>query len=738
MLIVSNRLPLQVRIEKKNDFEVIPSVGGLATGMKSVHQAGPGKWIGWTGITEEEFTPQLDKKVSAAIAREGCVGVPLTASDIELYYYGFSNKTIWPLFHYFTEFTEYNVDTWETYVRVNQKFAEVVALNLNKGDKVWIHDYQLLLLPGLIRKEFPDVSIGFFLHIPFPSSEVFRILPWRSEILEGILGADLIGFHTYDYQRHFLSSVRRILGYEISFNRIFAGNHLVMSDSFPMGIDFGKFHAASVKQQNRPARQISVLRQSFDKHSENTSNAKLILSIDRLDYTKGIANRLYAFERFLRKCPEFKERVSLVMLCVPSRSTVERYQQMKKEVDELVGRINGEYSTVNWTPIMYFYRSMPFEDLVDLYRTCDIALITPIRDGMNLVAKEYVACRVDRKGVLILSELAGAAQEMSEAILINPNNVDEIADAIRSAILMDADEQTERMATMRDRLRRYSLQKWASDFVNALEAAGKLQASQNAKIMNGEIRLALLEQYAEAQKRILFLDYDGTLVGFKKNPQHARPDEELYAILDALQDNPRNEVVIISGRDRATLEKWFIGRDYSLIVEHGVWMKVPGDEWKLIDVMKNEWKETIRPVMEVFVDRTPGSFIEEKNFSLVWHYRKADPELGKVRSNEIKEDLTGLIANNNLEIMEGNKVIEVKNAGVNKGRAALKRLAQDSYDFILGIGDDWTDEYLFEELPKEAHTIRVGLEGTSAKFNVESYIKVRELLREFGESSSIS
>jgi trehalose 6-phosphate synthase/phosphatase len=387
---------------------------------------------------------------------------------------------------------------------------------------------------------------------------------------------------------------------------------------------------------------------------------------------------------------------------------------------------------------MYFYRSMPFEDLVDLYRTCDIALITPIRDGMNLVAKEYVACRVDRKGVLILSELAGAAQEMSEAILINPNNVDEIADAIRSAILMDADEQTERMATMRDRLRRYSLQKWASDFVNALEAAGKLQASQNAKIMNGEIRLALLEQYAEAQKRILFLDYDGTLVGFKKNPQHARPDEELYAILDALQDNPRNEVVIISGRDRTTLEKWFIGRDYSLIVEHGVWMKVPGDEWKLIDVMKNEWKETIRPVMEVFVDRTPGSFIEEKNFSLVWHYRKADPELGKVRSNEIKEDLTGLIANNNLEIMEGNKVIEVKNAGVNKGRAALKRLAQDSYDFILGIGDDWTDEYLFEELPKEAHTIRVGLEGTSAKFNVESYIKVRELLREFGESSSIS
>lgn len=736
MLIVSNRLPLQVSITNKDQVEVVPSVGGLATGVKAVHKNSCGKWIGWTGIPTEELTLDLEEEIRSAIARENCVGVSLTEKQVEDYYYGFSNKTIWPLFHYFTEFTEYNTGTWKSYVEVNKRFAEAVSLNLNPKDTIWIHDYHLLLLPKLIKEEFPKTPIGFFLHIPFPSSEVFRALPWRKEILEGILGADLIGFHTYDYQRHFFSSVRRILGHEINFNIINAGNHVVTSDSFPMGIDFDRFESAARRLQSRPAMQISALRRSFDKHSENTPGVQLIVSIDRLDYTKGIARRLHAFERFLEKYPEFRRKVSMVMLCVPSRSNVEHYRRMKKEVDELVGKINGAYSTVNWTPVMYFFRSLPFEDLVDLYRSCDIALVTPIRDGMNLVAKEYVACRVNGTGVLILSELTGAAQEMSEAILINPNNIEEIADAIKDALVMDEDEQRERIATMQKRLRRYSVQKWASDFVNALEGTIELQARQDAKRLSDSIANQLLSKYRKAQKRILFLDYDGTLVGFKDNPQHASPDKEVYALLDTLQADPRNEVVIISGRDRKTLDNWFEGCAYSLIVEHGVWMKQPGKDWQLIEIMNNEWKSAIGPVMEFFVDRTPGSFIEEKNFSLVWHYRKADPELGQLRANELKEELTSLIANNNLEIMEGSKVIEVKNAGVNKGNAAAKKIAGKTYDFILGIGDDWTDEYLFEQLPDDAHTIRVGLKSTAAKYNAESYRAVRELLRNLGSAKS--
>jgi len=730
MLIVSNRLPLQITIKDSSEFEVVASVGGLATGVKSVHQKNTGLWVGWTGITNEEMPENLESKIDAAIRKEGCVGVQLTELDAENYYFGFSNKTIWPLFHYFTEYTEYKNETWESYVEVNQKFAEVVSQNVQKGDTIWIHDYHLLLLPKLLKEKISDISIGFFLHIPFPSSEVFRALPWRKEILEGMLGADLIGFHTYDYQRHFFSSVRRILGYEINFNIISVGNHLTTSDTFPMGIDFDKFELAAQRLQDRPEKKISALKRSFDKHNEDTPGVKLILSIDRLDYTKGIANRLHAFEYFLQKYPDFLEKVSLVMLCVPSRTTVEHYQLMKKEIDELVGRINGQYSSVNWTPVMYFFRSMPFEDLVDLYRTCDIALVTPIRDGMNLVAKEYVACRIEQTGALILSELTGAAQEMSEAITINPNNTEEIADAIKQALIMEEEEQKERITIMQKRLRRYGVDKWASDFVNALHGAADLQTRQGAKKMNEKVAKELLECYRSAKKRILFLDYDGTLVGFKNNPQHARPDAALYQMLDQLAKHPGNEVVLISGRDRETFDRWFSGRAYTLIVEHGVWTKQPGEDWRLIETLNNEWKSSIQPVMDFFVDRTPGTFIEEKNFSLVWHYRKADTELGQLRANELKEDLTGLIANHNLEIMEGSKVIEVKNAGVNKGRAAIKKINQNKYDFILGVGDDWTDEYLFEELPDDAYTIRVGLKNTEARFNVESYTNVRDLLTE--------
>lgn len=732
IIIVSNRLPLNIKIEE-TELNIEPSVGGLATGMRSVHNAYDSKWIGWTGLADEDLSAGVKKKVKSAVEAEGCIEVPLTNKDVDLYYYGFSNKTIWPLFHYFTEFAEFKKDHWNAYYEVNKKFTDVITKHCKKGDTIWIHDYQLLLLPKMIKDKCPDVSIGFFLHIPFPSYEVFRILPWRTELIEGMLGADLIGFHTYDYERHFFSSVRRLLGYEINFNKININTRIVKADSFPMGIDYNKFHNAAIQHHNKSIQDKSDIQQQLDKHILNSPDVKLILSIDRLDYTKGIAKRLYAFEYFLEKYPEFQGKASLVMLAVPSRANVDQYQRMKSEIDELVGRINGKFSSINWSPIWYFYRSLPFDNLIDLYTSCEIALLTPIRDGMNLVAKEFIASKVNKKGVLILSEMAGAVKEMSEALLINPQNYEQIADTLKNAIQMPEEEQIERNTIMQKRLQRYNIDRWASDFLNSLQKVLDDKAKYIAKKMNASIEKKIKTNYDKAEKRILFLDYDGTLVGFKDKPIDASPDKELYEILDKLCENPKNEVVLISGRDKETFTKWFGNKNYTLIVEHGVWIKAPNESWQLIEQMKIDWKENIKPVFEFYVDRTPGSFIEEKNYSFVWHYRKTDPELGHIRANELKYDLSGLISNHNLEILEGNKVIEIKNSGINKGRAALHKINNTHYDFILGVGDDWTDEYLFQDLPAKAYTIRVGIKNTLAKYNVNGVSDVRRLLSKLGE-----
>lgn len=730
--ILSNRLPFNAN-KSGDDFQLTPSVGGLATGMKSIYKKYNGNWIGWPGIAEEDLKGDDRHKIDKALARENCVSVHLTMQDVQLFYEGFSNNTIWPLFHYFNEFVEYDQETWDAYVKVNQKFANAALDVLEEGDTIWVHDYQLLLVPQMIKEKRPDVTIGFFLHIPFPSYEVFRILPWRNELIKGMLGADLLGFHTYDYERHFFSTVRRLLGLEINFNKIHCKDRIILADAFPMGIDYDKFMNASVNVKHKLLQEKSELQLELEKYFLISPNRKLILSIDRLDYTKGIPNRLKAFSIFLEKYPEYQGRVSLVMLAVPSRGNVDQYKKLKEQVDGLVGYINGKFGKVNHTPIWYFYRSMPFENLIELYNASDVALITPVRDGMNLVAKEYVASRVNKTGVVILSEMAGVSKEMGEAININPNNFNEIADSIHQALEMPIDEQRSRMSTMQERIKRYDVFKWAAEFVKSLEKIEGIQQQFNTKKITSSIQKLIVGDYSDAKKRAIFLDYDGTLSGFKANPQDAFPDDEVLDIVKKLTADDKNEVTIISGRDRETLEKWFKGYDVNLIVEHGVWTRVRGGKWKMLQQINADWKENIRPALESFVDRTPGAFIEEKNYSLVWHYRKAEPEQGVLRANELKDELTSLIANHNLEIMEGNKVIEVKSGGINKGAAAMRFLGNKDFEFILAIGDDWTDEFMFRELPEMAVTVKVGMVNTAAKFKVESVAAVRKLLKSLAE-----
>ena len=720
-IIVSNRLPLQVSIQD-DELEISQSVGGLATGMKSVHAEGNGIWIGWSGIPENELSETLSTKVKDKIRDAKCVSVPLTSVDIEDYYEGFSNRALWPLFHYFMEYTDFEQKEWEAYKRVNEKFAEVVLDNLDDGDTVWVHDYQLLLLPQLIKDQKPNTTIGFFLHIPFPSYEIFRTFPWRKEILTGMLGADLLGFHTYDYERHFLSSVKRILRLDVNFNEINYHDRIIRVDSFPMGIDYNKFYNAALQHQNN-SKEKSDLKKRLDTHT--TEGKKLILSIDRMDYTKGIPNRIKAFEYFLDTFPEYKEKVRLVMLAVPSRSNVPQYQKLKRETDELVGRINGKFATVSWTPIWYFYRSLPFDDLIDLYISSDVALITPIRDGMNLVAKEYVATRTNGNGVLILSEMAGASKELNEALLINPNSFEDFATNLKLALTMPEEEQKSRLNYLQKRLKRYDVEKWAEEFLKSLEATKQVKSSIITKKLSGDYEYHLIEEFKSKAKRLLLLDYDGTLVGFKDNPQDAAPDEALFQLLDSLQE--KANVVLISGRDKATFQQWFKHKPYTLVTDHGVWLR-QNKEWIALERLKTDWMQSLRPILETFVDRTPGTFIETKNYSLAWHYRTADPELAKIRTIELNTVLTSMVANNDLSILQGNKVIEIKSSNVNKGRAVSRLLTQDNYDFVTVIGDDWTDEYMFEEVPEWAFSIKVGLAKTKAKYQIKDTTQVRKLL----------
>jgi trehalose 6-phosphate synthase/phosphatase len=722
LLIVSNRLPITIN-KRENKIRFNKSVGGLATGLDSFYKLYQGKWIGWPGIAIERIEKQK-RSITKNLSTENCYPVFLNQYDIENYYHGFCNRTIWPLFHYFTQHSSYSKYTWESYKHINELFAKQVVKFVEPDDRIWVHDYQLMLLPKLLRKKLPDAAIGFFLHIPFPSSEVFRLLPCRNEIIEGMLGADLIGFHTYDYVHHFIESVRRLVGYEHTPGRITADNRTVKVDAFPMGIDYERFaHAVNSIEVQKEIKKIR----------KKVGNRKIILSVDRLDYTKGIPARLEAFDYFLERYPKYREKVTLILVAVPSRTGVEQYALLKKRVDELISKINGKCGTLEWMPIWYLYRYLSFQNLVPLYSVADVALITPLRDGMNLIAKEFLAAKIDSKGVLILSEMAGASKELGEAIIVNPNNKDEIADAIKNALELSEKEQITRNETMQKRLKRYNVERWAIDFMESLSHIKKVQQDTISKRLTPETRRDVINDYAKSKRRLFLLDYDGTLTSFIDRPEKAKPDKQLIVILKALAHKKRNEVVIISGRNKEILDQWFGNLNLGLIAEHGVWFKKRNQDWQLIEPLRSEWKAQIRPILELYVVRTPGAFIEEKDFSLVWHYRKADPKLATIRAGELKEALSYLTNNLNLGILEGSKVLEVKGIGINKGHAALKWILKEKWDFIIAIGDDWTDEDTFAILSEQAYSIKVGMGVSRARFSMSYPFEVRELLNDFGK-----
>jgi len=731
LVIVSNRLPFTVSVQDGQP-EFKSSSGGLSTGLSSYLQQATARtanhqdffWLGWPGAS---IAPEHEAAVRAYGEQQfKCSPVFLPEESMERFYHGFCNKTIWPLFHYFPTLAQFNADFWQEYRNVNRIFADAVVAVLRPDDLVWVHDYHLMLLPRLIREKFPEMPIGFFLHIPFPSYEVFRMMPraWREELIEGLLGAGLIGFHTHDYTRDFLTSALRTSGYEHQLGTLTLRDRVVKVDTFPMGVDFDRFARAAATPET--GTRVAELR-------EKCAGQKVIFSVDRLDYTKGLLNRLRGYDLFLKRNPQWHGKVLFILSVAPSRIGVESYQAMKEELERVVGRIVGAYGTVHWTPLIYQYRNLGFDEIVAFYRLCDVALISPLRDGMNLVAKEFMAARPDETGVLILSEMAGAAKEMGEALIINPFYDDDFARALEQALALPPDEQVRRNRLLRQRLRRYDVVRWADDFVQTMLTSQKTEAARRARFLTGKAQTTLVQQYHAASHRALLMDYDGTLVPLAAEPKLAQPDAELLNLVATLGAQPANAAAIISGRVRTDLEQWFGRLPVALSAEHGVWLRPEHGEWRMLKTITTDWKERVRPILQLYVDRLPGALLEEKEFSLAWHYRRADPEQGSQRAKELLDDMAGYTRNIDVQVLEGNKVIEVRNTGVNKGTAATEWLAGQNPDFILAVGNDWTDEDMFRALPSTAYTVRVGLDKTAARYFLTSHAAVRRLLRELAD-----
>jgi trehalose 6-phosphate synthase/phosphatase len=718
LLIVSNRLPVTARVDGER-IRLVDAGGGLATGLSGWHGQATALWIGWPGDVSAADAAQKED-LQRRLAEQRVAPVFLSAEEVERYYDGFSNRVLWPLFHYLVDRIPVDASGWGAYRRVNEKFADTVAEVYRPGDAVWVHDYQLMLLPALLRQRLPDAPIGFFLHIPFPSSEVFRVLPWRRQILQGLLGADLLGFHTFAYLRHFVTSLLHIEGIEAQVDRIHLHERTVRLGVFPMSVDAAAFAEL--------ARDPAVLAEAAAIRAD-AAGRRVLLGVDRLDYTKGIPRRLLALERLFSREPSLRDSVRYIQIAVPSREKVDSYQSFRRQVEEAVGRINGAAATLRSTPIHYMHQSVSRRQLVALYCAADVMLVTPLRDGMNLVAKEFVASRVDGDGVLVLSEFAGAADELGEAIVVNPYDVEAVQSAVKQALAMEEPARRARMQNLRRRVLEHDVHHWAERFLCQLTerpfAAASVGPTTDREVRDIAAKLRV------APRLLLLLDYDGTLVPIAQAPDLAVPDDELRSLLAALAARPGTRVNVVSGRSREVLEQWFGTLPIGLWAEHGTFYRpAPGRPWEATVTVPTDWMSRVAPILEQFTASTPGSLIERKSASVAWHYRIAHAEFGARQAHELRMLLGDALSNQPLEVIEGKKVIEIRLSGASKAIVAHRLLAGVTEPpAILAIGDDRTDDDLFKALPESSIRIAVGARHAPATHRLPDYRAVRSLLQ---------
>jgi len=722
LIVVSNRLPLSLR-HGVEGWVAEPSSGGLASAVNPLLKSRGGLWIGWPGHAPRS-ADQGREDLLRRWSEHGYAAVDLPSELARRFYEGYANQTLWPLFHNFATSFASDPEGWAAYVAANRRFRDAVLEHLGPGDTVWVHDYHLMLLPRLIRDVAPEAKVGFFLHVPFPASETFRIVPHRDEILRGLLGADLVAFQTHLDLQHFRSSLLRLVGLPSSVDRVTAQGSSTRLEALPIGIAPEEFAGLI---ENDPATQ-----RAFEQLRRRYRGRRILLGVDRLDYTKGIPQRLRAYRKLLERAPHLRGQVVLVQVAVPSRERIPEYDRLRNAVNSLVGELNGEFGSPEWTPVVYIRRGIPRSELVALYAAAEVGWVTPLRDGMNLVAKEYVACQRRGEGVLLLSEFAGAAAEMGEAFLVNPYDEERVAAVLERILSLPAEERRERMGMLYRRVLRNTVFRWSDRFLSLLEEAARARTAERPERPDALPVAAALEAFQSAHSRLILLDYDGTLVPFAPRPRDAVPSARVLQVVRGLAAAPGVTAAIVSGRTRGDLEAFF-GRipDLWLVSEHGAGVRSPiTREWEMSRPHPgSEWKAKILPVLEHFMDRTPGSFIEEKDLALVWHHRLADPEFGEWLANELVATLEGMLAGTELQAIRGNKTVEVRFSWANKGAVLerLKALRPDA-EFRLGIGDDRTDEDLFQRLRADGWTVRVGEGPSSARYSVDSPADVLEFL----------
>lgn len=715
LIIVSNRLPVSIS-KAGATFTITPSVGGLATGLASYAGKRGTLWIGWPGLPSDDLTEADMRQITAKLKKLGCHPVFLSKQQLADFYSGYSNSVLWPILHEQTPAHPQPRSWWQGYQEVNELFAVETRRFAEATTRIWVHDYQLLLLPGLLRTALPSSQIGFFLHIPFPPAKVFATIRQHKRLLRGVLGANLVGLHTSGYCQNFLAATDTAgIGTSSGDQTIALRSHACRVSDFPMGIDYTKFQRA-VKTR--------AVQTTGRKLAYRYRGKKVILSVDRLDPTKGLYERLQAYQQLLASSPGLRRKVVFVMLAVPSRTEIPAYQELKKRVEALVGNINAQYSTALWQPVEYLYQSMPFEQLSALYRRADVAFIAPLRDGMNLVAKEYVASKHGRDGVLVLSSTAGAAEELKGAIMVDPTKPNSLVHGLKRALTMPQAELRKRLRTMQEHLAVATVQSWAHTFIDNLRRP--LTGVRRTKRLIENDHVALVAAYKAAERPLFLLDYDGTLAPIVRKPEDAAPTPELLALLRRLAK--RADVVILSGRSREDLENWLGKLPITLIAEHGAATRSKAKAWTPAPGLSTSWQPAVLKLLQKAAKAVPGSHVEQKTWALVWHYRQAAAYRAEAQLALLRTRLRVLQTQHDFKVKNGKKIVEVSPAVISKGRATTDLLP--GHDFVLAAGDDTTDEDMLHALPESAWTIKIGRGRTAARHRLSDPAELLKLLDE--------
>lgn len=619
----------------------------------------------------------------------------------------YAENVLWPAFHYIMGSASDGKEEsqwWYDYVKFNEAYASKIIQTYKEGDVIWIHDYYLLLLPQLIRMQLPDAIIGFFLHCPFPSSEYFRALPKRQQLLDGLLGANKVTFQNYSFARHFISSCKRLLGSETTPNSISVYGNTVSVDSLPIGIDVTRIEFDAFNKE------IDTKVQAI---KELYGHKKLIIGRDRLDSVRGVVQKLQAFATFLEMYPEWRDKVILIQVSSPNylHST-----KVENQVSELISQINGTYGSLNHTPVHHYQMRIDKSEYLALLRVADLGLITSVRDGINTTALEYVVAQKYNHSPLILSEFSGTASVLKDALIVNPWDSVAVAKTIHEALEFDDDRKNHLQTNLSKDV--VSIQSWTNQLLKSL--LNGIEGEHRKKLTPALNRPLLLEHYKQAKRRLFLFDYDGTLTPIVKDPAAAIPSARLISILKKLSEDPKNQIWIISGRDQAFLEKW-LGQNpnLGLSAEHGCFMKDIHSQWvNLAAKADMSWQEKVEEIFNNYTDKTPGSNIEKKKVALTWHYRRSDPELGEFQAKELIKELETIAKNYEVEVMSGKANVEVRPSFVNKGEIVrrltltrhgdpqqndedvsdLNHKHEELPDFILCLGDDATDEDMFNKL----------------------------------------